>query len=89
MDVFIIMHLCGNCSVWVGCFSLDLIHFFKFLISFSILEEAVHARMSVSDRVNHHNRAARQIRLIVHLLYSESVEIILLLLVTNVEGLSS
>ena len=45
--------------------------------------------MSVSDRVNHHNRAARQIRLIVHLLYSESVEIILLLLVTNVEGLSS
>jgi len=45
--------------------------------------------MSVSDRVNHHNRAAGQIRLIVHLLYSESVEIILLLLVTNVEGLSS
>ena len=45
--------------------------------------------MSVSDRVNHHNRAARQIRLIVHLLYSESVEIILLLLVTKVEGLSS
>ena len=71
----------------VGCLSLNI--FFYFLISFSILEEAVHARMSVSDRVNHHNRAARQVRLIVHLLYSESVEIILLLLVTNVEGLSS